>query len=79
MPNRSGARFYCPACNREGASINRYNHSNSKMHRRNTERLFPRPDLPPVDPLTLARMNNFPRGKPAHLGYLIHPASKTKS
>ena len=74
MPNRSGATYYCPACDREGAATNRYNHSKSKMHRRNTERLFPRPDRP-VDPYTLKPIvsaESLPRPK-----YLDHP-SKTK-
>ena len=74
MPNRSGATYWCPACDREGAATNRYNHMKTKIHRRNTERVFPRPDLPPVDPLTLARANDFSRGKLAHLGYLDHPS-----
>jgi len=78
MANRSGATYYCPACDREGAATNRYHHEKGKRHRAAVERKFPRPDLPPVDPLTLTRAINFSRGKLAHLGYLDHP-SKSKA
>jgi hypothetical protein len=70
MPNRSGATYYCPACDREGAATNRYNHSNSKMHKRNTERKFPRPDRP-VNPFTLKRIISAPTLP--HLIYLQKP------
>ena len=73
MPNRSGATYYCPACDREGASTNRYNHEKGKRHRAAVERKFPRPDRP-VNPFTLKPIdssNSLPRPK-----YLDHPASK---
>ena len=73
MPNRSGAKYYCPACDREGASTNRYNHEKSKMHRRNTERLFPRPDRP-VNPFTLK-----PIVSAESLPHLTYHPSKSKT
>jgi len=64
----SYSTYWCPACDRVEAC--RWSHEQTKMHRRNAEIKFPRPDLPPADPSTLVRANNFTRGKPAHLGYL---------
>ena len=70
MPNRSGARFYCPACDSEGAATNRYNHEKGKRHRAAVERKFPRPDRP-VDPFTLKPIVSAPTLP--HLTYLQKP------
>ena len=48
----SYSTYWCPACDRVGACKNKWAHEQTKMHRRNTERKFPRPDRP-VDLFTL--------------------------
>ena len=69
----SNTTYYCPACEREGATKNRWLHQRTPLHVRNVNRLFPRPENPwaanPLKPIDSAK------GLP-HLGYLKKPSKK---